>query len=67
MKEKNASFASKKSISLLTKRFGKNTGGIITIDRNRNFGISHNSESMPVALINSKDEKMKLYFSRNKI
>jgi isoaspartyl peptidase/L-asparaginase-like protein (Ntn-hydrolase superfamily) len=67
MKEKSASFASKKSISLLTKRFGKNTGGIITIDRKGNFGISHNSESMPVALINSKDEKMKLYFSRNKI
>lgn len=67
MKVKSASFASKKSISLLTKRFGKNTGGIITIDRNGNFGISHNSESMPVALINSKDEKMKLYFSRNKI
>ncbi|MGE5633655.1 MAG: isoaspartyl peptidase/L-asparaginase family protein [Deltaproteobacteria bacterium] len=66
MKEKNASFASKKSISLLTKRFGKNTGGIITIDRNGNFGISHNSESMPVSLINSKDEKMKLYLSRNK-
>jgi L-asparaginase / beta-aspartyl-peptidase len=66
MKGRNASFASKKSISLLTKRFGKNTGGIITIDRNRNFGISHNSESMPVALINSKDEKMKLYLSRNK-
>ena len=67
MKEKSASFASKKSISLLTKRFGKNTGGIITIDRKGNFGISHNSESMPVALINSKDGKMKLYVSNNKI
>lgn len=67
MKGKNASFASKKSISLLTKRFGKNTGGIITIDRNGNFGISHNAESMPVALINSKYHKMKLYFSKNKI
>lgn len=67
MKEKKASFASKKSIFLLTKRFGKNTGGIITIDRNGNFGISHNSEFMPVALINSKDEKIKLYLSGNKI
>jgi L-asparaginase / beta-aspartyl-peptidase len=67
MKDKNASFASKKSISLLTKRFGKNTGGLITIDRNGNFGVFHNSESMPVALINSKYHKMKLYFRKNKI
>ena len=42
--------------------------GIITIDKQGEFGISHNSESMPVALINSKDEKIRLYLeSINKI
>ena len=67
MKHNNASLSSTKSISLLTKIFGKNTGGIITIDKQGEFGISHNSESMPVALINSKDEKIRLYLSINKI
>ena len=67
MKHNNASLSSTKSISLLTKIFGKNTGGIITIDKQGEFGISHNSESMPVALINSKDEKIRSYLSINKI
>ena len=62
MKYYNASLSSIKSISLLTKIFGKNTGGIITIDRKGNFGISHNSQSMPVALINSQDEKVRSSF-----
>lgn len=67
MKHNSASLSSTKSISLLTKLFGKNTGGIITIDRRGDFGISHNSETMPVALINSKDEKMRLYLNENQI
>jgi L-asparaginase / beta-aspartyl-peptidase len=66
MKKNDASFTSKKSISLLTKRFGKNTGGIITIDRNGNFGYSHNSKTMPVALINSKDEKIRSFLNISK-
>jgi L-asparaginase / beta-aspartyl-peptidase len=67
MKYHNASSSSIKSISLLTKIFGKNTGGIITIDRKGNFGISHNSGSMPVALMHSKDEKIKSYLAINKL
>ena len=67
MKHHNALLSSTKSISLLTKKFGKNTCGIITIDRNGDFGISHNSEFMPVGLISSKDEKMRSYLSGNKL
>jgi L-asparaginase / beta-aspartyl-peptidase len=52
--------SSKKSIDLLTKRFGKNTGGIITVDTKGRFGIAYNTRSMPVALIKSKDEKIRI-------
>ena len=62
MNHHNASVPSNKSISLLTKKFGKNSGGIITIDKNGDFGISHNSESMPIAFISSKDKKIRTSF-----
>ena len=64
-KHQDASLASKKSIALLTKKFGKNTGGIITVDRNGNFGVSHNAVFMPAVSINSKDEKIRSYFNTN--
>ena len=56
----NASVASKKSIALLTKQFGKNTGGLITVDTKGNFGIAYNTNQMPIALIDSKNEKIKI-------
>lgn len=57
--------ASEKSIELLTRRFGKNTGGIITVDPNGRFGIAHNTRSMPVALISSKDKRINISFEGN--
>ena len=60
MQFKNASVSSKKSISLLTKQFGKNTGGLIAVDTKGNFGIAYNTNQMPIALIDSKDEKIKI-------
>ncbi|MBA3978850.1 MAG: isoaspartyl peptidase/L-asparaginase [Nitrosopumilus sp.] len=56
----NASVSSKKSITLLTKQFGKNTGGLITVDTKGNFGIAYNTNQMPIALIDSKNEKIKI-------
>jgi L-asparaginase / beta-aspartyl-peptidase len=62
MESNSAHLSSKKSIDLLTKRFGKNTGGIITVDPKGRFGIRCNTESMPTALITKKDEKPTIAF-----
>jgi L-asparaginase / beta-aspartyl-peptidase len=60
MQLNSALLSSEKSIGLLTKRFGKNTGGIITVDTQGRFGIAYNTRSMPVASIKSKDEKIRI-------
>lgn len=60
MQLNSALLSSEKSIVLLTKRFGKNTGGIITVDTQGRFGIAYNTRSMPVASIKSKDEKIRI-------
>jgi L-asparaginase / beta-aspartyl-peptidase len=60
MQLNSALLSSEKSIVLLTKRFGKNTGGIITVDTQGRFGIAYNTRSMPVASIKSKDEKIRV-------
>jgi L-asparaginase / beta-aspartyl-peptidase len=58
MQSKNsASLSSKKSIDMLTKRFGKNTGGIITVDTKGRFGIACNTRSMSTAMITNKNQK----------
>jgi isoaspartyl peptidase/L-asparaginase-like protein (Ntn-hydrolase superfamily) len=62
MQSNNALLSSKRSIAVLTKRFGKNTGGIITVDRKGRFGVAYNTHTMPVASITSKDEKVKIVF-----
>jgi beta-aspartyl-peptidase (threonine type) len=65
MKINNAFLSSQRSVTLLTRRFGKNTGGIITVDNKGRFGASHNTGDMPVALISSKDQKLKLRLNGN--
>jgi isoaspartyl peptidase/L-asparaginase-like protein (Ntn-hydrolase superfamily) len=50
----SALLSSKKSIDMLTKRFGKNTGGIITVDPTGGFGIACNTKSMSTAMITNK-------------
>lgn len=47
---------------MLTKRFGKNTGGIITVDRKGRFGIACNTRSMPTAMITKKNQKPVIAF-----
>jgi isoaspartyl peptidase/L-asparaginase-like protein (Ntn-hydrolase superfamily) len=65
MQSNNAHLSSKRSIDLLTKRFGHNTGGMIAVDHNGKFGIACNTKSMPTALITGKDEKTKIAFEYN--
>jgi beta-aspartyl-peptidase (threonine type) len=66
MQSKNsAHLSSKKSINLLTKRFGKNTGGIITVDLKGRFGIACNTMSMPTAMITNKNQKPAIAFGCN--
>jgi L-asparaginase / beta-aspartyl-peptidase len=62
MQSANAVLSSTRSIRLLTERFGKNTGGVIAVDRRGHFGIAYNTSSMATALISSKDEKTKIMF-----
>ncbi len=62
MQSNNAFLSSNRSIAVLTKRFGKNTGGMITVDRKGRFGVAYNTHTMPVASITSKDEKVKIIF-----
>lgn len=59
----SASSSSQKSIDILTKVFGKNRGGIITVDRTGRFGIAANTISMPVAVL-SDSTKIKISINR---
>ena len=61
-KKNNARLSSKKSVDILTKRFGKNTGGIITVDTKGRFGIACNTRSMSTALITNKNQKPNIAF-----
>ena len=58
----NARLSSKKSVDMLTKRFGKNTGGIIAVDTKGRFGIASNTKSMSTALITNKNQKPAIAF-----
>jgi L-asparaginase / beta-aspartyl-peptidase len=65
MQSKNsAHLSAKKSIDTLTKRFGKNTGGIITVDLKGTFGIAYNTMSMSTAMITNKNQKPIIAFGR---
>lgn len=50
MKKDNASISSKKAVKRLSEKFGKNTGGLITVDKYGQFGMEMNTLSMPVAI-----------------
>jgi L-asparaginase / beta-aspartyl-peptidase len=63
--KKSAHISSKKSIDLLTKRFGKNTGGIITVDTKGRFGVAYNTRSMSTALLTKKNQKPTIAFGCN--
>jgi beta-aspartyl-peptidase (threonine type) len=52
--EQDATTSAKKAMELLTKKFGKNTGGIIAVDKYGQFGMEMNTQSMPIALFTNK-------------
>jgi len=58
----SAHLSSKKSIDVLTERFGKNTGGIITVDIKGRFGRACNTRFMPTAMITNKNQKPVIAF-----
>ena len=66
--EKNALTSSKWAIELLTKKFGKNTGGIIAVDKYGHFGMETNTRSMPIALFTNKTgNKPKVALGRQEV
>jgi L-asparaginase / beta-aspartyl-peptidase len=62
----NALLSSNMAIAKLTQKFGKNTGGIITIDTKGQFGAAMNTQSMPIALCISKTKKVKIALNEHK-
>jgi L-asparaginase / beta-aspartyl-peptidase len=65
MKARDAIYSSREAIGELTRIFGANTGGIIAVDPHGEFGISHNTPSMPISWISSKDQKLMTFLSVN--
>jgi isoaspartyl peptidase/L-asparaginase-like protein (Ntn-hydrolase superfamily) len=64
-KGQNALTSTKKAIELLSSKFGKNTGGIIAVDKFGQFGAEMNTQSMPIALFTSQTgNKAKVAFNR---
>jgi beta-aspartyl-peptidase (threonine type) len=61
----NASLVSQETIALLTRRFGHNTGGVILVDKNAQFAAAMNTESMPMALLTSKKEGIKIALNKD--
>jgi beta-aspartyl-peptidase (threonine type) len=62
----NALLSSNMAIAKLTQKFGKNTGGIITVDTKGQFGAAMNTQSMPIALCISKTKKVKVALNEHK-
>ncbi|HEY6885388.1 MAG TPA: isoaspartyl peptidase/L-asparaginase [Nitrososphaeraceae archaeon] len=52
--EQDALTSSRRAIELLTRKFGKNTGGIIAVNKHGEFGMEINTQSMPIALFTNK-------------
>lgn len=59
----NAVVASSKAIEKLTSKFGRDTGGIISVDKHGNFAAYANTKSMPIAFISNITGKAEAGFS----
>jgi beta-aspartyl-peptidase (threonine type) len=64
MRKYNATISSNKAVKLLSYRFGKNSGGIITVDKNGHFGMDMNTLSMPIAICTNHTKKAQIAFNR---
>ncbi len=56
----NASVASSKAIEMLASKFGRDTGGIISVDKHGNFAAYANTKSMPIAFISNITGKVEV-------
>lgn len=52
-------------MTLLTRRFGQNTGGIILVDKKAQFATAMNTESMPTALLTNKMKGIKIALNKD--
>ena len=67
MKQHNdSSLISQQTIALLTKRFRRNTGGMILVDKNAKFAAAMNTESMPMALLTNKIKEIQIALNKDK-
>ena len=64
MRKENAITSAKKAVKMLSKKFGKNTGGLITVDKYGRFGVAANTLSMPIAIFTNHFKKAWVAFSR---
>lgn len=64
MRKENAITSAKKAVKMLSKKFGKNTGGLITVDKYGRFGVSTNTRSMPIAIFTNHFTTARVAFSR---
>ena len=64
MRKYNAKIASKKAIRILSHRFGRNSGGIITVDKHGHFGMDTNTLSLPIAICTNHIRKAQIAFDR---
>ena len=67
MRKDNAITSGKKAVKMLSKKFGKNTGGLITVDKYGRFGVAMNTLSMPIAIFTHHIKKAQVAFSREEV
>jgi beta-aspartyl-peptidase (threonine type) len=65
--QNNNAFLINMAIAKLTQKFGRNTGGIITVDTKGQFGEELNTQSMPIAaLYIIKNKKINVALNEHK-
>jgi beta-aspartyl-peptidase (threonine type) len=64
MRKDNATTSGKRAVKMLSEKFGKNTGGLITVDKYGRFGVAMNTPSMPIAIFTNHTKKAQVAFSR---
>lgn len=64
MRKDNAITSGRKAVKMLSEKFGKNTGGLIAVDKYGRFGVAMNTLSMPIAIFTNHIKKAQVVFSR---
>jgi isoaspartyl peptidase/L-asparaginase-like protein (Ntn-hydrolase superfamily) len=64
MRKDNAITSGRKAVKMLSEKFGKNTGGLIAVDKYGRFGVATNTLSMPIAILTNHIKKAQVAFGR---